>query len=319
VSPAAPAPPRLVERIAFGSCASQERPQPIWDAVLAADPDLFLFLGDTTYADTTSLEVMRAKQARLQAQPGFRRVQATVPLLAVWDDHDYGADDAGLELPGKRESKRAFLELFRDPPDSPRRRRDGLHAAHVFGPRGRRVQVILLDGRWFRSPRVDAPRTEPSATMLGAAQWRWLEMQLRAPARLRIVCSGIPVLLEETRGERWSDFPEERRRLLDVLARARGRTLLLSGDRHLGEIARAEVGGETFVELTSSGLNNARGEPATAPNRHRVGDACGRDNFGTVSVDWKGADPGVTLRLHDVAGIAVRELRLALGDLPGRR
>ena len=40
-----------VTRIAFGSCARQEVPQLIRSSVIAADPDLFLFVGDAIYGD----------------------------------------------------------------------------------------------------------------------------------------------------------------------------------------------------------------------------------------------------------------------------
>ena len=40
-----------LSRVAFGSCADEEKPQPIWDAVLAYKPDLFLFAGDNVYGD----------------------------------------------------------------------------------------------------------------------------------------------------------------------------------------------------------------------------------------------------------------------------
>src|SRR5436190_18218787 len=84
-----PAGPPL-RRIAFGSCAHQDRPQPIWDAVVAARPDLFLFIGDTVYADTTDMDAMRATYARLAALPGYQKLLRTCPVLATWDDHDYG-------------------------------------------------------------------------------------------------------------------------------------------------------------------------------------------------------------------------------------
>src|SRR4051812_499979 len=68
-SPAADFPdsPRVLSRIAFGSCASQERPQPIWDAVVAQKPDLFVLLGDNIYGDTDNPEVLKAKYAQLAA------------------------------------------------------------------------------------------------------------------------------------------------------------------------------------------------------------------------------------------------------------
>lgn len=33
-----------LERISFGSCAKQDKPQPIWDAIVAGKPELFIFL-----------------------------------------------------------------------------------------------------------------------------------------------------------------------------------------------------------------------------------------------------------------------------------
>jgi alkaline phosphatase D len=175
-----------MRRIAFGSCASQERPQPIWEAVVAGRPDLFLFLGDNIYADTQDMDVMRAKYAKLAAMPGYQKLRATCPVLATWDDHDYGANDAGAEYPRKAESQRLFLDFFGEPAGSPRRQRPGVYDARVFGPEGRRVQVILLDTRSFRSPLKRrpgaargegryAPDSEPSATILGEDQWAWLQ------------------------------------------------------------------------------------------------------------------------------------------------
>src|SRR5436190_22680693 len=74
-------------RIAFGSCAHQDRPQPIWGPIVAARPELFLFAGDAIYADTEDMKVMRAKYARLAAMPGYQNVRATCTHLA--GDPDY--------------------------------------------------------------------------------------------------------------------------------------------------------------------------------------------------------------------------------------
>jgi alkaline phosphatase D len=115
---------RTLTRIAFGSCAKSDKPQPIWDAVLAARPDLFIFLGDNVYLDTRDPAVMRRKYAELAAQPGFQRLKASgIPILATWDDHDFGENDAGADYPMKEESRRLFLDFFGAPADSPRARR----------------------------------------------------------------------------------------------------------------------------------------------------------------------------------------------------
>ena len=58
---AQPRPP--LSRIAFGSCAEQRRPQPIWDAILAYHPDLFIFAGDNVYGDFATADAAGLKQA----------------------------------------------------------------------------------------------------------------------------------------------------------------------------------------------------------------------------------------------------------------
>src|SRR5437879_8884535 len=141
-----------LSRIAFGSCAKQDKPQPIWDAVVETKPQRFISLGDNIYADTEDMDVMRAKYALLDKQPGYQKLKKTCPILATWDDHDYGANDAGAEYPKKREAQQVFLDFFGVPKDDPRRKQEGVYNAQVFGPKGKRVQVILLDGRYFRSP-----------------------------------------------------------------------------------------------------------------------------------------------------------------------
>src|SRR5262245_16802130 len=92
-------------RIAFGSCAQQNRPQPIWEAVVTSNPDLFLFIGDTVYGDTKDMAVLRACYDKLAAMPGYQKLKKTCPILATWDDHDYGWNDAGADYPKRVESQ----------------------------------------------------------------------------------------------------------------------------------------------------------------------------------------------------------------------
>src|SRR5437899_1083363 len=142
---------QVLSRIAFGSCARQDKPQPIWDAVVAAKPELYLSLGDNIYGDTQDMAVMKKKYDQLAAIPGWQKLKSTCPILATWDDHDYGVNDGGAEYPKKDESQQLFLDFFGIAKDSPRRKQKGVYHAEVFGPPEQRVQVILLDTRYFRS------------------------------------------------------------------------------------------------------------------------------------------------------------------------
>jgi len=84
-------------RIAFGSCLKQDKPQPIWNVIADMNPDMFLFIGDNIYADTEDMSVMRQKYDLLNADKGYQRLKSTCPVLAVWDDHDYGINDSGAD------------------------------------------------------------------------------------------------------------------------------------------------------------------------------------------------------------------------------
>jgi alkaline phosphatase D len=323
----------LPAQIVFGSCARQDRPQPIWEAIIAKKPDQFLLTGDNIYGDTSDIAVLRGKYQLLGAQPGYQKLLATCPLLATWDDHDYGINDGGADFPVKRESQAAFLDFFRVPADSPRRRQEGVYHSAAFQQGGRQLQVILLDTRYFRSPLVMTnaedrsrqtylPNTDSGATILGEAQWKWLEEQLRQPADLRLLVSSIQVLPEQHRFEKWANFPHERARLLSLIrATKAGGVVLISGDRHTAEISRLDTGADQGVgyplyEITASGLTHAGGGGPDEPNQHRVpGSSFTKINFGGIAVDWEAANPTIRLQIFDITGTPVHEQKIPLEKL----
>ncbi|MFO1080665.1 MAG: alkaline phosphatase D family protein [Reyranellaceae bacterium] len=317
-----------LSRIAFGSCADQKKPQPIWDAVLAYRPDLFIFAGDNVYGDFDDAEGAALRQAYAGAAgiDGYRRLRETIRHVAIWDDHDYGRNDGGGDFPHKGVAKQLFLDFWQEPPDSPRRRRDGLYESHVFGPPGMRVQVILLDVRWFRSPLKPTdqrgapgkerylPDPDPAKTMLGPVQWAWLADELRKPAEIRLIVSSTQVLAEGHGWERWGNLPLERQRLVDVIRESGAKgTILLSGDRHVGALYREQPAGlPPLYEVTSSGLNMVYWAASEAgPNR--LGSLYAAANFGIVDIDWW--DRRIVLGLRDEGGNPRRSVAVSFDDL----
>lgn len=329
VAPAGPVPaPQVLRRVAFGSCIDPARDQPMWEPILALRPDLFIFGGDNVYASTQpwSPAKLNAAYAQLATHSGFRRLRDSVPHLAIWDDHDYGVNDGGAEFAHKAESKEAFLNFWRAPADDARRSREGLYHAQVFGPAGRRVQVILLDVRWFRSPwrrtdQRDAPGRErylPDDTadrqMLGEAQWQWLAAQLREPADIRLVVSGIQVVVEGHGWEAWRLFPRERERLWRTVREARaGGLVFLSGDRHIGALYRSDDGTPyPLYELTSSGMTHPwRNASEAGPNR--LGPLLTDPHVGVVDIDWPARR--LTLALYDAQGTARQARSISFDEL----
>lgn len=311
-------------RIALGSCADQKEPQPIWAGIRASNPDLFLFLGDNVYADTHSPDAMRAAYESLDAIEGYRRLKAEVPIEATWDDHDYGLNDGGADYSMKATSAEIFLDFFGEPADSARRASEGIYAVREYGEAGQRLQVILLDTRYFRSPwtkssmfgRRYKPDPDPALTMLGEAQWAWLEAQLARPADVRLIASSIQVINDEHGYETWGNFPAERERLFGLIrSTGAGGVILLSGDRHFAEISAIEAGlGYPLIELTASGMTHAWAEGPDSTHSRRVA-AYGGKNFGLIEIDWAREDPLVTLTIRDIDGNEVAGLSRALSML----
>ena len=317
-----------IRKIAFGSCIDQTKPQPIWDAILADKPDLFVFGGDNVYASTQpwQLETLQSAYRTLASNPGFRKLRATVPHVAIWDDHDYGLNDGGADFSHKQASKQAFVDFWQLPANDPRRSRDGLYHAVSIGPKGQQVQIILLDGRWFRSalkvtdqrnsPGKERylPDNDPTKTMLGAEQWQWLEAQLRAPADLRLIVSGVQMIVEGHGWEGWGNFPLEQARLLELIRRTQANgVVLLSGDRHIGALYKHQpAGAYPLFELTSSGMTHAWAQ-AKEPGPNRLGDLVTENHYASVEVDW--ASGQVQLLIKSVQGQVLRRQALALADL----
>lgn len=314
-----------ISRVAFGSCAFQWAEQPVFRAVVAAEPDLYLSLGDAIYGDfdgKTTFDVtpesLRAEWQKLADHPDWQHLRANVPVMATWDNHDYGHHSAGEEFPLKAESQEIFLDFFGEPEDSERRRTPGVYDAEVMGPEGRRVQVILLDTRTFKGPPKLADRPEgakgsmgkyapnenPGVTLLGEAQWAWLEQQLRVPAEVRLIASSGQIVADEKGMDEWGNYPLERRRLFDLIAET-GATgvVLLSGNVHFAELSKTDEGPYPLYDFTSSGLTHVNEEYPKAPNRHRVAEPFVALNFGLVEIAWEATpSPLITMKVIGVDG-----------------
>jgi alkaline phosphatase D len=324
----------IVDEIAFGSCLKPVD-HPMLDRVLTLPMDLFIFLGDNIYADTEDMAVMRAKYDALKTSRFFRELRRRVPVLATWDDHDMGANDAGAEYPKKREAKEEFLRWLDEPVDSPRRQREGIYDAHIFGPAGKRVQVILLDTRTFRGPLKRVPKAEQkliggpyipspdtSIPLLGEPQWRWLREQLSQPAELRLIASSIQFVSEFSGAEAWANLPHEKQRLLDLLRETRaGGVLFISGDRHWCELSRMDGPlGYPLYDLTASALTEPHPRGTPSENRYRALPTTYHDvNVGHLYINWQAGDPVITWRIIDVAGRARIEHQLRLSELQPTR
>ena len=84
---------------------------------------------------------------RLRSVPKRLLTKGRLPMVAIWDDHDYGLNDAGAEFVKRDEAKQLFLDFYSVPQSDARRSRNGLYTSYSYGPLEQRVQIILLDQR----------------------------------------------------------------------------------------------------------------------------------------------------------------------------
>lgn len=293
--------------IAFGSCNKVDLPQTMWADIAANNPKLWIWLGDIIYADTTNMRALAAHYKRLKTNPGYKNLRSIAQIVGVYDDHDYGANDAGKGLPNKKGSKKCLLDFLDVPYRSPLRKQEGAYQSYLFGKGENKIKIIIMDTRYFRDTLI--PDTNPNrryvpnmeGDMLGEAQWAWLEQELtNSPARLHLLCSSVQVLANEHGYEKWGNFPNARKRLLQLIVKTKPANLMiLSGDRHMAEVTKMDLQGLPYplYDFTSSGLTHIRSGTSEA-NKMRVGDMIVKKNFGLLKVRWEGANPIVTMEVR---------------------
>ncbi len=332
LSLSAQVPSSLISRIAFGSCAEEDKPQPILDLVVQYKPDLFVYLGDNIYGDTYDMQVLKAKYDSLAAKSSFRNLKKNIPIVATWDDHDFGWNDAGKHYPYRHASQKLFLDFFEEPEGSERRKREGVYTSYYFQSNGKKLQLILLDIRSFRNnprryrgelnadPRFFYPldyyphETEDS-TLLGETQWKWLEEELEKPADLRIIGSGTQFGISFNGYEAWANFPHEQKKFLELVKKTKASgVMFISGDVHYGEISRLDTEGlYPIYDFTSSGITSTW--HFATPNTNRIEGPVMDNHFGLLTIDWTKKNPLIRMEIIDVKNNQRVEHSIRLSDI----
>ena len=307
----------LPTSIAFGSCGHQDKPLEIFQTILKHKPELFIFLGDNIYGDTKRMSVLKKKYRKLSRNKNFSKLRDSVPIIATWDDHDYGMDDVGTYFPKKKVSKNIFLKFFKEPKSSERWKHEGIYTSYFFQDQGKTLQIILLDCRTFRNdllPYNGALKGDTNyryhldyspyplssdSTMLGKIQWQWLKNELLKPADLRIIGSSTQFATQYNGYEAWANFPGEQKRMLELIKETKAQGIFfISGDVHYSELSRLP-NPDTYpiYDLTCSGLTEEW--KFAAPNNYRIGKPVMDNHFGLIKIDWFSEKPSVQLEVWD--------------------
>jgi alkaline phosphatase D len=275
---------------------------------------------------------LKAKYDSLAIKPEFQNLKRHVNLIATWDDHDFGWNDAGKNFPFKEESKNIFLDFFEEPANSERRLREGIYTSYYFEGKGKKLQVILLDVRSFRSdlrryrgeynsderffyPLDYYPHQIEDSVLLGEAQWKWLEEELQKPADLRIIGSGTQFGISYNGYEAWANFPHEQKRFLNLVKKTKANgVLFITGDVHYAEISKMdEPGLYPIYDITASGITSTW--HFATPNENRIEGPVMDNHFGLLSIDWEKKDVEIRMEIWDVRNNQRIEHTINLSDI----
>jgi hypothetical protein len=211
-------------RFTVGACARVGSNGSVFDAILAEEPLFHLIAGDFHYGDIPHDERDRYDEVidlTLQ-QPAQSALYRSVPIGYVWDDHDYGPNDAD----SFSSSRAAAMNAYRANIPSYELAGEDTSVYQSFDVG--RVRFLLTDAR---SSRI------PGETMLGQQQLDWLLDQLTAAAdeaALVVWLNPVPWVAEAEEGaDHWGGFDSERRTIADVIAEHDLDLLMVSGDAHM--------------------------------------------------------------------------------------
>ncbi|GAB1512187.1 alkaline phosphatase D family protein [Actinophytocola sp. KF-1] len=244
------------------------------DAVLHLGDYIYEYAGDFNGAavrphdpphEILTLADYRRRHAQYKSDEHLKRLHATVPFIATWDDHEVANDawSGGAEnhTPGtegdyatrKAAAHQAYFEWM-----PVRNEADRIYRRLRFGLL---AELSMLDLRSYRSQQVgigDGAADDPNRTMTGAEQMAWLQNGLiTSGAQWKLVGTSVMVAplqlpplsadllgpLAELLGlpregisinpDQWDGYAADRRRLLATIANNGVRdTVFLTGDIH---------------------------------------------------------------------------------------
>jgi alkaline phosphatase D len=305
--------------IAIGSCAyinQEEYDRPgkgygrnyeIFSAIDKENPQAMVWLGDNIYlreVDFDSRTGVYLRNAHARALPKLLPLLSNTHHYAIWDDHDYGPNNADRSYIGKHWTRDAFMDYWANP-------------SYGFNGEGITTQFqwydahfFLLDNRWWRTSNE---RLTGEKYQLGAEQIEWLIDALKySRAPFKFVCVGGQVLNTADKYENLATCPEERAYLIQrIIDEEIDNVIFLTGDRHHSELSKLEKGGITLWDLTVSPLTSGSHDATDEGNMLRIkGSHFAQSNYGILNITGPRKERVLNITLKDKDGKKLYEFKI---------
>lgn len=286
----------------------------MWDTVASFRPHAFLFLGDNIYIDEPKHRgKQRAMYYRRQLRPEFQRLTSQATNYAIWDDHDFGANDtAGGPDRYKPDWKlpvwKVFKENWVNPAYGGGEKQPGTWYDFNIGD----VEFFMTDGRYYRDFK--------KGTMLGPVQKQWLLAKLKASkATFKVIASGTLWTKHADKGgkDSWWGVKKEREEIFSLIDKEKiPGVILISADRHRTDIYKIErPNGYDMYEFETSKLtnNHTHGTKKEAVFSYNKGNF-----FGMLNFDLTKPDPEMSFQCITIDGKVVHTFTLKRSQLEAK-
>ncbi len=305
---------------ATGSCAYTKEPDTeseeykgiynIYNSIAALKPDFMLWLGDNVYfenTDITSKEGMLHRYTFSRGNLYLQKLLRTSHHYAIWDDHDFGSNDADSTFKNKAYSNEMFRLFWCNNNLTEFPKRNSI--ANVFSWDD--VDFFLLDDRTFRAPTKNA---RANKQLLGKEQINWLIEELKgSKATFKFIAMGGQILNPDAKFENYSRYKKEWKYLLSELDKSGvGGIILLTGDRHFSEATMMPRENKyPLLELTCSPLTSGVPRKEFGHNKFRVtGSLIAERNFSIITIGGEGEKRFVNMTIYSNNGKPLWEKRI---------
>ncbi|MEM9362489.1 MAG: alkaline phosphatase D family protein [Bacteroidota bacterium] len=274
----------------------------IFESIHQKKPDFMLWLGDNTYLrepDWNSRTGILHRYTHTRSLTQLQPLLASTHHYAIWDDHDFGPNNADSSFWEKKTTSEIF-KLFWGNPNYDLIYKGGITGTFQWAD----VQFFLLDNRYFRTSNNNFTGERE---ILGKAQIDWLINALTSSdAPFKFIAIGGQVLSTEADYENYATFPKERRYLLDKIREAKIEgVVFLDGDRHHTILSRMQESEDVYpiYDLTCSSLTAGSNDNKEEFNKYKVEETVvGQHNFGILNVSGPRTDRLLTIRILDKNG-----------------
>lgn len=230
--------------------------QDIFKPMAEEDADLMLWLGDNSYLREADWSSEYGLYYRHQYDKSSTELQCLLSVMnhyAIWDDHDYGPNNADRGYDLKAQSTEAFKDNWGN--KSYGNGTEGIY--HHF--EWMDAEFFMLDDRSFRANN-DIPDNAKDKPYLGKEQLDWLKAALLSSSpkfNFRFIAVGNQVLNPENGFEGYRHYEKEWQELMDFIVDNKiSGVIFISGDRHMTEMIQVKPKGfYTLYDVTCSPLS----------------------------------------------------------------